>query len=372
MNILRTMVSSVWQTLLPLFMASVFLTGCMSWQPEWPATGIDAPSPDVGAMLQSADQLAAVADNRVRLQAAMNAYGRVLDQDPSHTRALTDLANQTILMGTAHTDSRQEKSRHFRSAMRLCERAMYTNADFRILADQGKTPWEACAVLGEEDMPAMMFWSTAVLYYFKEVLTFPEQVFNLSWVTHTGPFLERMAALDPAWGAGRFNLPKVSISVFCPVPLGVMRRGRNPVWKRPWPSEPPGCWHVGAVPNTSMCGIRIGRVLKRICAGFSPRTCRRRARPSAGGPISTRTPEMHLPTRIVISIEPTFHALQDRGTACRATAYIHNDFLSSTLFTRGEHHATADWNCRADNGDGDFADNGLLLVCQSTDGCSHL
>ena len=49
-------------------------------------------------------------DNRVRLQAAMNAYGRVLDQDPSHTRALTDLANQTILMGAAYTDGRQEKN----------------------------------------------------------------------------------------------------------------------------------------------------------------------------------------------------------------------------------------------------------------------
>lgn len=202
MNILRPIMSAVRRTPLPLFMASVFLTGCMSWQPEWPATRVDTPSPDIRSMLQTADQLAAVADNRVRLQAAMNAYGRVLDQDPSHTRALTDLANQTILMGTAHTDSRQEKSRHFRSAMRLCERAMYTNADFRILADQGRTPWEACAVLGEEDLPAMMFWSTAVLYYFKEVLTFPEQVFNLSWVTHTGPFLERMAALDPAWGGG--------------------------------------------------------------------------------------------------------------------------------------------------------------------------
>lgn len=97
---------------------------------------------------------------------------------------------------------------------------MYTNPDFRALADQGQAPWEACRVLDEAYLPAMMFWSTAVLYYFKEVLTFPEQVFNLSWVTHTGPFLERMEALDPAWGGGAIQFTQSLYFGILPGALG--------------------------------------------------------------------------------------------------------------------------------------------------------
>jgi tetratricopeptide (TPR) repeat protein len=185
---------------------SGFWSGCTSWQADWPAPG-PAPEPavpasDVGVLLEKADRLAAAADSRERLEAAMAAYTRVLEQQPNHVRALTELANQTILLGTAYTEGRKAKKDRFLTAMRLCERAMYTDPDFRVLADQGAPPWDAAGVLDEEHLPSMMFWSTAVLYYFKEVLTFPEQVVNLEWVEHTGPFLARMEALDPAWGGG--------------------------------------------------------------------------------------------------------------------------------------------------------------------------
>lgn len=184
------------------------MTGCVSWQPDWPVTDPMVPRPDVRALRQTAEDLAAVADDRESLQAAMDAWGRVLVQDPHHVPALTELANQTILMGTAHTAARQAKGECFRAAMRLCERAMYTNPDFKALADQGGPPWEACRVLGPEDLPAMMFWTTAVLYRFKEVLTFPEQALNLYWVERTGPFLARMEALDPAWGGGAIQFTR--------------------------------------------------------------------------------------------------------------------------------------------------------------------
>ena len=179
-----------------------FWSGCTSWQAEWPAAGPVAPASDVNTLLRKADRLATAADSRESLQAAMAAYARVLEQHPDHVRALTELANQTILLGTAYTEGRKEKKDRFLTAMRLCERAMYNNSTFRALADQGAPPWEAARVLDDEQLPSMMFWSTAVLYYFKEVLTFPEQVFSLSWVAHTGPFLDRMEVLDPAWGGG--------------------------------------------------------------------------------------------------------------------------------------------------------------------------
>jgi hypothetical protein len=150
----------------------------------------------------------------------MEAYARVLDQNPYHVRALTDLASQTILMGTAYSESRQDKRDRFRTAMRLCERAMYTDPAFKAMVDEGAPPWEACRVLGEEHIPAMMFWSTAVLYDFKEVLTFPEQVVNLAWVEHTGPFLDCMEALDPAWGGGAIQFTQSLYFGILPGALG--------------------------------------------------------------------------------------------------------------------------------------------------------
>ena len=176
--------------------------GCVSWEADWPATGPLRPAPDVSTLMAKAEDLAAAADDQQSLQAAMEACQRVLAQDPFQVCALTDLANQSILMGTAYSDERRTKDAHFQSAMRLCERAMYAHPEFKALADEGAAPWEACHVLGKDHLPAMMFWSTAVLYRFKEVFSFPEQAANLSWVEHTAPFLARMEAVDPAWGGG--------------------------------------------------------------------------------------------------------------------------------------------------------------------------
>jgi hypothetical protein len=176
--------------------------GCASWQPDWPVTAPVRSVPDVASLLAEAERSAAAADDQDSLQAAMAANRRVLDRDPHQVRALTDLANQTILMGTAYGDDRRSKHACFLSAMRLCERAMYTHPEFKALADEGAAPWEACHVLDADYVPAMMFWSTAVLYRFKEVFSFPEKVSNLSWVAHTGPFLTRMETLAPTWGGG--------------------------------------------------------------------------------------------------------------------------------------------------------------------------
>jgi hypothetical protein len=216
----RRMTLSALTVTLFLFAALAILSGCAAWQPHWPDDAVPAEPPDAGRLLQEADRLASRAVDKESLQAAMEAYGRVLERAPYHTRALTELASQTILMGTAHTQDRQGKDAHFFRAMRLCERAMYADPDFRDLVNQDMTPWEACHVLDARFLPAMMFWSTAVLYRFKEVLTFPEQVVNLAWVEHTGPFLDRMEALDPAWGGGAVQFTRSLYLGILPGALG--------------------------------------------------------------------------------------------------------------------------------------------------------
>jgi hypothetical protein len=51
-------------------------------------------------------------------------------------------------------------------------------------------------------MEAMLFWSTAVLYLFKEVLSYPEKIINVGWIRRLEPILARMEVLDPTWGGG--------------------------------------------------------------------------------------------------------------------------------------------------------------------------
>jgi hypothetical protein len=199
---------------------ALLAAGCVSWQSDWPPAGPATAAPDVSVLWDRADRLAASADDRESLQTAMDACRRVLAQAPGHVGALTTLANQSILMGTAYCGDRQTKDAQFESAMRLCERAMYTDPDFKARADQGAAPWEACHVLGEAYLPAMMFWSTAVLYRFKEVFSFPEQVLNLAWVEHTGPLLAHMEALDPAWGGGAIQFTRSLYYGILPGALG--------------------------------------------------------------------------------------------------------------------------------------------------------
>jgi hypothetical protein len=119
-----------------------------------------------------------------------------------HYHSLVTLSNQYILLGAAYDQTTAERSASFRQALVLAERAMYTNPQFRRQVDAGAKPWEASAALGMREMEAMMFWSTAVLYQFKDVMGWPAKIVNVRWIKRIGPFLVRMQELDPDWGGG--------------------------------------------------------------------------------------------------------------------------------------------------------------------------
>jgi len=132
----------------------------------------------------------------------MAAYRAVLKADPGNCEALTDLANQYILLGTAYTRERSQKSRLFQKAMQYCELAMYTNPAFRREADLGKKPWEAADSLLAEDAPAMFFWVTALQFEFKEVMTLPSKMINVGWMQYGIIFLDRIKKVAPDFGHG--------------------------------------------------------------------------------------------------------------------------------------------------------------------------
>jgi tetratricopeptide (TPR) repeat protein len=177
--------------------------GCMSWQPGWVShQRLDAAPGDAATLLGEARQASAVALDAEGLRRAMAAYERVLAVDPAEPTALVMLADHSILLGTAYTTTRGEKQTLYDYAMALAERAMYADPEFRALADGGARPWEAAHVLGEEHMRAMMVWSTALLYRFKETMGGPARVANVRWIERLDPLLDRMEQLDEGWDGG--------------------------------------------------------------------------------------------------------------------------------------------------------------------------
>lgn len=205
-----------------VLLACPCLAGCMSFRPEWNPTrsGVLPESGVVEAELALAREASLKAVDVQGLRAAMAAYEKVLADDPRNYDALVTLADHSILMGTAYTKKRDAKRELYDRAMRLGERAMYTNPEFRRLADGGARPWEACGVLTEREMSAMMVWMTALLYNFKECMSSPVRVLNIRWMTHLDPMLDRMEQLDESWEEGAVPFTRAFYYFVVPRSLG--------------------------------------------------------------------------------------------------------------------------------------------------------
>lgn len=184
------------------FLTVALFSGCVSWQPQWDRPAAPDAGKDPSPLLQKAERLSLTAGDRSELLAAIAAYESVLDVDAADFTALTNLGHLYILLGAGYTGGRSEKIRHYQTARRHNEWAMYTNAAFRARMDRGEKPWEACEVLTRREVPAMFYWVTAVLYHFKEGMSLPGKVANRQWIEWCGIFLHRIEEIDPTWGGG--------------------------------------------------------------------------------------------------------------------------------------------------------------------------
>lgn len=205
-----------------LILAGSTLNGCMRFKPDWDSTPVSARAASgvVDADLDFARAASRRAIDVEGLRAAMAAHEKVLAEDPDRYEALVTLADHSILMGTAYTESRDAKRALYDRAMRLGELAMYTNPEFKRLADGGARPWEACGALTEREMSAMMVWMTALLYKFKECMTPLVRVFNIRWMTHLDPMLDRMEQLDESWEEGAVPFTRAFYYFVVPRSLG--------------------------------------------------------------------------------------------------------------------------------------------------------
>lgn len=178
----------------------------MTWQPQWPAVRGAGPAPGTAARLADAAKLEVAADTRARLQSAIAAYEALAAGDPLCYRAHVGVAQLSLLQGDAYEESVAGKRRCFMKAMRHSESAMFCNEKFREKIHAGAATWEACSVLGTNEMDAMFFWVNAVFYVFKEGQSVAGQVFNFRWIGRARQVMEHMTALDPDWGRGALHL----------------------------------------------------------------------------------------------------------------------------------------------------------------------
>lgn len=186
-----------------LLLAMLILSGCaMRLQENWQDVAPDRPSATATRLAEQARQLFNEAGDAPGLRAAITAYERVLIVNPGDREALTRLSTQHILLGTAYTAGRREKSRHFLTAMDYAERAMYNNQAFRAQVAAGTPLWEAVDLLEEDQIQAMFFWVKALHYQFKEGLTLVGKIVNIRWMEHGLKVLERIVEIDPDFGGG--------------------------------------------------------------------------------------------------------------------------------------------------------------------------
>ncbi len=214
---------------LALLLIGSTLAGCLRWRPEGrPAGAADAATRTIesasDADLTQAREASERAVDAGGLRGAMGEYEKLLAVEPQSYAALVALADHSILMATAYTETRGAKRALYRRAMRLAERAMYTNPDFRRLADGGARLWEAASVLTEREMGALMVWMTALLYTFKECMSGPARVINVRWITHLDPMLDRMEQIDERWAEGAVPFTRAFYYFVLPESLGGDRK----------------------------------------------------------------------------------------------------------------------------------------------------
>jgi tetratricopeptide (TPR) repeat protein len=159
----------------------------------------DKPATITAADVELARALTDAVDSAESARRALDAWGRIAAARPDDPEPWTELASLHLLTGAAYRSSARDRRVCYEAALRACERAMRTNAEFRHRAGAGATPGMAVEVLGAREMGAMHFWSTSVFYIFKDCLGFFGRIRHAAQMDQAKRMLERMDQVDPTW-----------------------------------------------------------------------------------------------------------------------------------------------------------------------------
>jgi hypothetical protein len=188
----------------------LLLSGCaLRREPVWSQAGADRPSERTASLFAAAREAFDTAADGGAVDRAITLHEAVLKENPGHYPSRVEAANLYILKGTAYTASASTKSEAFRQAMNHAELAMYTNPGFKAQVDAGRQPWEAAGALGAAEVEAMYFWVTALQYEFKEGMSLPSKIINISWLPRALVFLDRIEVVAPDFGGGGVEVAKM-------------------------------------------------------------------------------------------------------------------------------------------------------------------
>lgn len=210
------------KSLLRLLVLAVLLacTGCISWDDGWKTKVQSAGTGDVKAMLASAATLEAAADTADKVKAVLAAYEKIVTIDPGSYDALAKAGEYAMLLGYIYTSDTGMKEDYYLKSISYCERAMYTNPEFKKLADTGKHSWECADTLTNREMSAMFYWYVAAGQYWTECFGTFTHLLNLNYPGKGKRILSKMTAIDPDYFNGRVHMAWGSAYAILPGFLG--------------------------------------------------------------------------------------------------------------------------------------------------------
>ncbi len=191
------------------------LTHCFTYHPDWQIPESADSEIAIKVSIKKADTLIRNADSKEKLMHIIRIYEKVLRADPQNYKALYELGHLYLLVGDGYSKKTGEKKDFFKKALYYNEHAMYINPLFKKQIDNGLNVWEAAQVLKEKDMDLMLFWTTAVFYYYKECLGAFGQMINYKWIRRAKSMMEHLYEVNPdhAGGAPHFTKALYYLSI---------------------------------------------------------------------------------------------------------------------------------------------------------------
>ena len=171
----------------------------MSWQEGWEQFEKPCVKGDISSLISKTDKMIEQADSKEKVIELINIYEEIIKIDPTNRKALIELYSFCFLVGYGYADNKEEKKEYFLKTIKYSEQFMYSNPEFKLLADKGDGVWEACRVLSVREMEAMSYWYMSVGLYWKECQGVGGKLINIQWPIRIKKVIVRMMEIDPTW-----------------------------------------------------------------------------------------------------------------------------------------------------------------------------
>jgi tetratricopeptide (TPR) repeat protein len=185
-----------------LLTITLVLTSCVTFDHGWKSIIQEENGENWDQILEKARQIEYSAVSAEDVTLLINIYKDAEKSDPSNCLVLWKIGNFHMLMGAAYAENKKDKKYHYREAIKYCEKAMFTNKDFKseVLNDIEIT--DACSKLTINEIDAMGYWYNARFYYFKECLSPIGRLLNTSIVIENNKMINQIDQLDSTWCGG--------------------------------------------------------------------------------------------------------------------------------------------------------------------------